>query len=56
MAFRQDKYYIDIHDNTTFTWTREEVDEKLKQIMKDIHASCVTYGTSGHNNKCIITI
>ncbi len=25
-------------------WTREEVDEKLKQIMKDIHTSCVTYG------------
>ena len=28
-------------------WTREEVDEKLKRIMKDIHASCVTYGTDG---------
>ena len=28
-------------------WTREEVDEKLKQIMKDIHKSCVTYGTDG---------
>jgi glutamate dehydrogenase (NADP+) len=28
-------------------WTREEVDEKLKQIMKDIHTSCVTYGTDG---------
>ena len=26
------------------SWTREEVDEKLKQIMKDIHESCVTYG------------
>ncbi len=26
-------------------WTREEVDEKLKNIMKDIHESCVTYGT-----------
>ena len=26
-------------------WTREEVDEKLKRIMKDIHTSCVTYGT-----------
>ncbi len=25
-------------------WTREEVDEKLKQIMKDIHTSCVTFG------------
>ena len=26
------------------SWTRGEVDEKLKQIMKDIHESCVTYG------------
>lgn len=24
-----------------FNWTREEVDNKLKQIMKDIHQSCV---------------
>jgi len=28
-------------------WTREEVDSKLKQIMKDIHASCVKYGHEG---------
>ena len=28
-------------------WTREEVDEKLKKIMKDIHTSCVSYGTDG---------
>ena len=28
-------------------WTREEVDEKLKRIMKDIHTSCVIYGTDG---------
>lgn len=26
-------------------WTREEVDAKLHQIMKDIHATCVKYGT-----------
>ena len=26
-------------------WTREEVDAKLKQIMDNIHESCVTYGT-----------
>ncbi|MCL1973206.1 MAG: NADP-specific glutamate dehydrogenase [Bacteroidetes bacterium] len=26
-------------------WTREEVDAKLKQIMKDIHEACVKYGT-----------
>ena len=31
-------------------WTSEEVDEKLKQIMLDIHASCVKYGSDadGH--------
>jgi glutamate dehydrogenase (NADP+) len=28
-----------------FNWTREEVDAKLKAIMKDIHESCVKYGT-----------
>ena len=28
-------------------WTREEVDEKLKKIMKDIHTSCVKYGAKG---------
>ncbi|WP_299894117.1 NADP-specific glutamate dehydrogenase [uncultured Aquimarina sp.] len=28
-----------------YNWTREEVDEKLKQIMKDIHSSCLEYGT-----------
>ncbi|MBF4471654.1 NADP-specific glutamate dehydrogenase [Flavobacterium sp. HJJ] len=27
------------------SWTSEEVDERLKSIMKDIHASCVKYGT-----------
>lgn len=26
-------------------WTREEVDERLKRIMSDIHESCVKYGT-----------
>lgn len=33
-------------------WTPEEVDAKLKQIMTDIHASCVKYGTekSGYIN------
>ena len=28
-------------------WTREEVDDKLKQIMGDIHSSCTEYGTEG---------
>jgi len=26
-------------------WTREEVDEKLRQIMNNIHQSCIQYGT-----------
>ena len=29
------------------SWSREEVDEKLKRIMNDIHESCVKYGTEG---------
>ena len=28
-------------------WTREEVDAKLKNIMKAIHSSCIEYGTEG---------
>ncbi len=28
------------------SWTRKEVDEKLKDIMEDIHDSCVQYGKS----------
>ena len=27
-----------------FSWSRKEVDEKLKRIMNDIHQSCVKYG------------
>jgi glutamate dehydrogenase (NADP+) len=35
-----------------FNWSREEVDEKLGRIMKDIHAQCVKYGkdASGYTN------
>jgi glutamate dehydrogenase (NADP+) len=29
-----------------YNWTREEVDEKLKQIMADIHSACLKYGTN----------
>ncbi|CAN5410011.1 NADP-specific glutamate dehydrogenase [soil metagenome] len=28
-----------------YNWTAEEVDKKLHEIMKDIHAACVEYGT-----------
>ncbi|WP_340199565.1 NADP-specific glutamate dehydrogenase [Ascidiimonas sp. W6] len=27
-----------------YSWTREEVDERLKEIMKNIHKSCLQYG------------
>ena len=34
-----------------YNWTREEVDAKLLQIMNDIHATCVKYGTEdGYTN------
>ncbi|AEH00706.1 MULTISPECIES: NADP-specific glutamate dehydrogenase [unclassified Lacinutrix] len=33
-----------------YNWTREEVDAKLNQIMNDIHASCVKYGTDKDGN------
>ena len=29
------------------SWTNEEVDQRLHQIMKDIHEQCVTYGREG---------
>lgn len=29
------------------SWSREEVDEKLHRIMKDIHATCVKFGKEG---------
>lgn len=29
------------------SWTREEVDQKLQNIMKNIHASCLKYGKEG---------
>lgn len=30
------------------TWTREEVDQRLQQIMKDIHAQCLAHGMDGN--------
>ena len=34
--------YMDV--GTTNDWKRDEVDQKLNQIMKDIHQQCVKYG------------
>lgn len=31
-----------------YNWTREEVDNKLKQIMEDIHSACLEYGGDGN--------
>ncbi len=31
------------------SWSREEVDAKLRVIMKDIHATCVRYGANGEH-------
>jgi glutamate dehydrogenase (NADP+) len=30
-------------------WTREEVDQRLHQIMKDIHAQCLAHGLEGNH-------
>ena len=30
------------------SWTKEEVDKKLNQIMKDIHSQCTEHGTEGN--------
>ena len=27
------------------SWSREEVDQRLQEIMRNIHAQCVKYGT-----------
>lgn len=31
-----------------YSWTREEVDKKLQDIMSDIHKSCIKYGTDNN--------
>ena len=32
------------------SWTRDEVDAKLHQIMKDIHSACVKHGKDENGN------
>ena len=29
------------------SWSREEVDQRLQDIMRSIHSACVKYGTTG---------
>ena len=31
-----------------YSWTREEVDNRLQTIMVDIHESCLEYGKDKH--------
>ncbi|KAA3638533.1 MAG: NADP-specific glutamate dehydrogenase [Bacteroidetes bacterium] len=39
---------LEMAQNATHSfWSREEVDARLLQIMKDIHSQCVTYGKDG---------
>lgn len=35
-------------DSMRLSWSREEVDTKLKDIMKNIHTTCVKYGKEGN--------
>ena len=37
-------------------WSEAEVDERLHQIMKDIHTQCVEYGKEpdGYINYCLL--
>ena len=41
---KMDGYYPKVMEEI-YDWEREEVDEKLKSIMKNIHEACVQYGT-----------
>ena len=41
---------LEMSQNSIFSlWSREEVDEKLHTIMKNIHNTCVHYGKNGKN-------
>ncbi|MDR2848770.1 MAG: NADP-specific glutamate dehydrogenase [Bacteroidales bacterium] len=37
-------------NSARLSWTREEVDARLKNIMKNIHATCVKYGKDANGN------
>ena len=39
---------LEMSQNSMFTlWSRSEVDEKLHNIMKNIHSKCIEYGKNG---------
>jgi len=33
-----------------YSWTAEQVDDKLQEIMKDIHSACVRHGSDDDDN------
>jgi glutamate dehydrogenase (NADP+) len=40
---------LEMSQNSVFTsWSREEVDNKLCNIMKNIHMQCIEHGTDGN--------
>ena len=36
-------------NNMRLSWARDEVDQRLHQIMKDIHSQCTQYGSEGND-------
>jgi glutamate dehydrogenase (NADP+) len=32
------------------SWSRKEVDERLREIMRQIHDTCVKHGSNGHGS------
>ena len=37
-------------NNMRLSWTRNEVDQRLHQIMKDIHSQCTEFGSEGNDH------
>ena len=43
---------LEMSQNSMFTsWSRDEVDQKLRSIMKSIHNKCIEYGKNGDFDK-----
>ena len=42
---------LEMSQNSMFaSWSREEVDQKLQNIMKNIHGQCIQYGRENGND------
>ena len=45
MSANYDHVFVVVGDNSLrYTWSRDYVDGKLKEIMSEIHSSCLEYG------------